>query len=86
MKIYKIRHHDTKLFRNGRYWTNNAEQWNWTNGEGKSWKKLSNVKAYLTRYKRKSGILDIPPEWEVVEYELIETQISAAAKLSPIKP
>lgn len=78
MKIYRIRHHDTKKFHSGKY---HHKDYVWVKTEGKSWNKLSILKAYLTNYKKKFHLTVIPDEWEVVEFDVVESSFKAAKDL-----
>lgn len=82
--VYKIRNKETGLFSTG----GSVPRWK---NVGKTWSGLGPVTNHLVMWcdkydyeKRKSVIVDIPDEWEIVKYELKEAEAGswAAKKVS----
>lgn len=73
MKVYRIRDKETGLFSTG------GAHPKWST-KGKLWRSAGNLRSHLTTvleykgYEKKAQI--VPENWEVIEYELTETQIS----------
>ena len=77
MKIYRIRDTVTGLFSKGGA-DANTSHWQWGK-TGKIWKGIGPLRSHLNQFlpggdAREKGI---PTTWEVLEYEVVETQVSA---------
>jgi hypothetical protein len=76
MKIYKIRDKKTKLYSTGGYGAG-------FNESGKTWKSAKDAVLAIKLYCRGQypGEKKKTPEWEVVEFDIKETNATAAKKL-----
>jgi len=75
MKIYRIRDTATGLFSKGGMDANQSK-WQWGK-TGKVWKGLGPLRLHLNQFLvGGDGKPGIPSTWEVIEYELVETETS----------
>ena len=83
-KIYRIRHKKTGLFSTGGTEVSaDGQKFGWTK-KGKVWTGIGPLRNHLNQYvnTRASRLAD----WEVIEYELVETETAVKSAVDALNP
>lgn len=83
-KIYRIRHTKTGLFSiGGQEVSADGKSFGWTK-KGKVWTGLGPLRSHLNQYvmTRAARLTN----WEVIEYELVETETSVKTAINMLNP